>query len=133
MAIPRDKFNEEYHNGFTMDPSHKHQENINRMIGIKPLDILKKYNVMDRVAIVTIEQSAEMYLLHKDEEGYKQAIRSKIVDTFAIEAMKKSTFTCIKVPPRHGSGTFDDQIRVIGRCVILSIDDFARILQERYK
>lgn len=118
---------EEYINDLK-NPLHKHQNNIDRMVGIKPLEILKKYHMMDKVAVVNVEQSAETFIRHKSDETYKQYIKDEMTHKLAKECMKKATFLHIKTPPRPGSSTYDDQVRIIGRCIILSIDEFAGIL-----
>jgi len=124
-----DKANDEnYIKGFNVDPLLVHQENVNAMIGIKPLEILKKYNVLDKVVTVTLEQSAEMHILHKDDESYKQSLKAEITHKFASECFKKATFTQIKTQSAPGAIPWDDQVRIIGRCVVMSIDDFAQLL-----
>ena len=122
-----DKANDEsYIKGFNGDPLHKHQENINSMIGVKPLEILKQYNLVDKVVIVSLESSSEMHIHYKDDEGYKQSLKNQLTHLLAEECMKKTTFTQIKTPAK--SDIWDDRVRIIGRCVVLSIDEFASIL-----
>jgi hypothetical protein len=91
------------------------------------LEILKKNGVADKISTVTIEQSAEM---HNDNAAYKQSIKTKMTHDFAEKCMEKSTFTQLKYPARLGSGTSNDQVRVIGRCVVMSIDEFAQLVTE---
>lgn len=123
---------ESYIRGFTTDPLYKHQENINAMIGTKPLEILKQYNVLDKVVEVNLEQALEMYVTSKDDETYKQLIKENLSRYLADVCMKKATFTQIKTDGNrewNGNSFYDsDKVRIIGRCVILSIDEFAEIL-----
>lgn len=96
---------------------------------ISSIDTIKRFGMGDKVAVINVEESAEIYMKHKDDESFKAAIKGRLCDMFAKECMKKTSFSQIKTAPRLGSGYEDHMVRIIGRCVVLSLDEFASILK----
>lgn len=87
------------------------------------MDVLERLRgtpYYDKVLHCKLAISQDQYLLSYSDESFRHYIRKSLADDITNVVMKKATFTQIKTP--------EGDVDVIGRCVVLSLEEFVDII-----
>ena len=87
------------------------------------MDVLERLRgtpYYDKVLHCKLVINQNQYIQSHDDSEFRHYIRKSLADDIANVVMKKATFTQIKTP--------EGDVDVIGRCVVLSLEEFVDII-----